>query len=245
MRPKPNPTACIRLFCFPFGGGGASFYRTWTDGLPADVELCAIQLPGRETRLRERPFNKLLPLIQVLVKTLVPYFDRPFVFFGHSVGALISFELTRQLRRQNISCPFHLFVSGRRAPQIPSPTPPTHNLPDPEFIKELHRLNGTPEAVIRCEELMEMFLPVLRADFSMNETYAYKAADPLGCPITAFGGLDDPKARRNELVAWRDQTQAGFKLQLFFGDHFFIKPNLKLLLKIVSEDMMRTFKNAL
>jgi medium-chain acyl-[acyl-carrier-protein] hydrolase len=122
--PKPNPQARLRLFCFPYAGGGASRFRLWPDFLPPEVEVCAIQYPGREARLGESPFTQLSPLVQTLASALRLYLNLPFVFFGHSLGALACFELARQLRRQGQPEPLHLFVSGRRAPQVPNPDPP-------------------------------------------------------------------------------------------------------------------------
>ena len=151
---KPNPQAKLRLFCFHYAGGGASVFRTWSDSLPESVEVCAIELPGRGMRLRESPFTQLEPLVQHLASTLLPYLDKPFAFFGHSMGGLVSFELTRLLRTEYGVSPVHLFVSGHRAPQVPDPDPPIHTLPESEFLQELRRFNGTPEAVLKNAELM-------------------------------------------------------------------------------------------
>ena len=221
-RSGQDPRTGFRLFCFPYAGGGASFFRTWPERLRPAIEVCTIQLPGREERLAETPFHRLVPLIDALVDVLSPYMDLPFAFFGHSLGSLISFELTRRLRRQKAPCPLQLFVSGRRAPQIPDPDPPIHQLPDEEFIEALRRFNGTPKAVLDNPELMELFLPLLRSDMCLSETYIYDHEDPLDCPISAFGGSEDPEVGREELAAWRDQTRSMFNMQLFPGDHFFL-----------------------
>jgi medium-chain acyl-[acyl-carrier-protein] hydrolase len=220
-RTGQNPQTCFRLFCFPYAGGGASIFRTWPERLPSDIEVCAIQLPGRENRLRETPFAKLSSLIDALADVLYPYMDIPFAFFGHSLGSLISFELTRRLRRQKAPCPSQLFVSGCRAPQIPNPDPPIHQLPDVEFIEELRRFNGTPQAALDNLELMEVFLPLLRSDMRLNETYVYDHEAPLDCPISAFGGLEDEVVSREELAAWSDQTRSRFNIHMLPGDHFF------------------------
>ena len=228
---KPNPQAKLRLFCFHYAGGGASVFRTWSDSLPESVEVCAIELPGRGMRLRESPFTQLEPLVQHLASTLLPYLDKPFAFFGHSMGGLVSFELTRLLRTEYGVSPVHLFVSGHRAPQVPDPDPPIHTLPESEFLQELRRFNGTPEAVLKNAELMQLLLPTLRADFAVIETYAYTPETPLDCPITAFGGLQDREASCNELEAWREQTNASFVLKMFPGDHFFLHSAGSLLLQ--------------
>jgi surfactin synthase thioesterase subunit len=221
-RTGQDQQTCFRLFCFPYAGGGASIFRLWQERLPSDIEVCAIQLPGREDRLRETPFDRLSSLIDELADVLYPYMDLPFAFFGHSLGSLISFELTRRLRRQKAPCPLQLFVSGCRAPQIPNPDPPIHQLPDAEFIEELGRFNGTPQAVLDNPELMEVFLPLLRSDIGLWETYVYDREAPLDCPITAFGGLEDEEVSREELAAWCDQTRSRFNMQMFSGDHFYL-----------------------
>ena len=138
------------------------------------------------------------------------------------MGALVSFELARSLRRAQHSLPLHLFVSGQRSPQVPDLDLPIHALPESEFLDELRRYNGTPEEVLYNVELMQLLLPRLRADFAVLETYRYTHETSLGCPISALGGLQDWKANPADLAAWRDQTQAAFDLRLFPGDHFFI-----------------------
>ncbi|MEW6496027.1 MAG: thioesterase II family protein [Cyanobacteriota bacterium] len=232
---EPNPQATLRLFCFHYAGGGAAIFRTWSDSLPGSVEVCAIELPGRGTRLMESPFTHIEPLVQNLASALLPYLDKPFAFFGHSMGGLISFELTRLLRREYNLSPVHLFVSGHRAPQIPDSDPPIHNLPESAFLEELRHLNGTPTAVLENAELMQLFLPTLRADFSVVETYAYRPEPPLQCPITVFGGLQDLEASCDELEAWREQTNNSFVLQMFPGDHFFLQSAQQLVLQSLSQ----------
>ncbi len=239
IRPRPNPRGRLRLFCFPYAGGAASVFYTWSDGLPGDVEVCPIQLPGRESRLRELPFTALPPLTQALAQAIQPYLDKPFAFFGHSMGAVIGFELARQLRRQNDLCPAHLFVSGSRAPQVPDPNPPLHQLPDGEFVAELRHFNGTPEEVLQNSELMQLFLPILRADFAIHETYTYTAGAPLDCSISAFGGSQDDRVSGEDLAAWRGQTCSTFMLRLFPGDHFFLHSARSLLIQAISQDLIR------
>jgi len=235
--PRPNPQAKLRLFCFHYAGGGALSFRTWSDSLPPHVEVCPIELPGRGIRLREAPFTQLETLIQALEKALLPSLTQPFAFFGHSLGALVSFELARLLRRNYRFTPVHLFVSGHRAPQIPDPEPPIHALPEPAFLEELRRYNGTPEEVLNNPELMQLFLPALRADFAVLETYVYAPSPPLDCPITAFGGLQDWKASCEDLKAWREQTKAAFSVQMFAGDHFFLHSSKSLLLQSLSQEL--------
>ncbi|WP_437677404.1 thioesterase II family protein [Sorangium sp. So ce131] len=220
--PRPNPDARLRLFCFPYAGGGASSYTTWWRELPASVELCTIKLPGRETRMNERPFERLTPLVGALAAAVEPWLTKPFVLYGHSLGALVACELARALRRRGAPLPRHLLVSGRRAPHLPSGEA-LHTLSDAEFVMWLRRMGGTPDEVLREPELLELFLPVLRADIAVNEAEPFVAEAPLDCPITAFGGVDDERASPADLDAWRELTRGPFRVEMFPGGHFFLR----------------------
>ncbi len=236
-RPKVNPQAQLRLFCFPYAGAGSSCFHSWTKALPPEIEICPLQLPGRETRLGEAPLKRLKPLIETLAPILVPYLDKPFAFFGHSMGALLGFELARELRRRNWPLPFKLLVCASRAPQLPDPSPPIHRLPEAKFIEELKRLEGIPQEVFDNQELMQLFLPTLRADFELSENYFYLNEKPLDCPIAAFGGLEDTKVSRDELAVWREQTESEFTLQMFSGNHFFLHTANHALMPAIAEQI--------
>ena len=220
--PQPNPQNHLRLFCLPYAGAGVSCFRSWTRCLPSEIEICSIRLPGRENRQREAPLKRLKPIIETLAPIIRPYLDKPFAFFGHSMGALLSFELARELRRRNWPTPVYLLVSGSRAPQLPDPHPPIHRLPQTKLIKKLRSLKGIPDEVLENQELMQLFLPTLRADFELLETYFYLEEKAFDFPIAAFGGLEDNKVSLEELAAWREQTKSEFSLQMFSGDHFFL-----------------------
>jgi medium-chain acyl-[acyl-carrier-protein] hydrolase len=231
---KPQPQASIRLFCFPYAGGGASLFRTWPLLLPASIELCAIQLPGRENRLREAPFDQLEPLIQVLAAVLSPYLDRPFAFYGHSMGALISYELTRYLSRRGALLPQQILVAAHQAPHLPAHEPPLHHLPTEHFLAAVRqRYDSIPTAVWENAELMELVLPQLRADFTLVETYSYRSAEPLTCPITAIGGSEDQTVPQPALAAWCQHTQASCQIHLLPGDHFFLKQATAALVQLI------------
>ncbi len=234
---SPNRQARLRLFCFPYAGGAALIFRTWPDSLRMAFEVCPVELPGRGKRITSAPFTRLQLLVQAIAIALLPYLDKPFAFFGHSMGGLVSFELARLLHKKYGKSPVHLFVSGCRAPQVPDPDPPIHDLPEPEFLEELRRLNGTPEAVLENTELMQMLLPALRADFAVIETYAYTPEPPLDCPITAFGGLQDREVSCDDLKAWIEQTNAAFSLHMLPGDHFFLQSAHALLLQSLSQEL--------
>ncbi len=225
------------MFCFPYAGGGASIYRGWASSLPADVEVCPVQLPGRESRLREPPFNSSAPMVAALAEGLQPYLDMPFVFFGHSMGAVVAFELSRELRRRGRALPLHLFVGGRSAPHLPAREEPIHDLPEPEFLEKLRELNGTPEEVLQHEELMRLLIPILRADFAVNENYTYTEEEPFDFGISASGGLGDVEAPREDIEAWGRHTRGRFRLRMLPGDHFFIHGSRDLVLEAVSRDL--------
>jgi len=222
---KHNPFATLRLFCFSYAGAGANAYRTWADAPFEHVEIAAVQLPGRETRMREEAFTSAAPLVQTLASELAPYLKgKPFLFFGHSMGALLGFELTRELRRRGLPLPRALFLSGRRGPGAAAETDDRvmHRMNDDELIAELRELNGTDAGVMGQPELLDLLLPIFRADFSVCENWRYDDDAPLGVPIHVFGGVDDPGVSRAHLEAWSRQTEAACTLEMFAGDHFYV-----------------------
>ena len=212
-------------------------FRDWSDGLPADVEVCPIQFPGRGTRLKEPPYSRLSLLVEALAEALRPLLDKPFALFGHSLGSLVSFELARQLRANHRVRPVRLFVSAGPAPQIPHRGLPIHNLPEKEFAAELRRLKGTPGELLEHKELMDIVIPSLRADFALYESYRYVPEPPLNCPISTYGGLSDNRVNHDDLEAWRDQTTVSFSIRMFPGDHFFLKSTQPLLLRALSQEL--------
>ena len=231
---KRNPRASLRLFCFPYAGASAMVYRGWAEKLPANVEVVGIQLPGRASRSGEQPLTKLSDLIELLGPALKGVLNKPFAFFGHSMGALVAFELARLLRREGRPLLLHLFASGRSAPQLNDCHAPLYNLPTSELLKEIKKMDGTPPEVLEHPELMEMMLPLLRADFSMCDTYEYTEAAPLDCPISVFGGFQDVDVPRQNLEAWREHTSSTFSLWMLPGNHFFLHSNETLLLNLLA-----------
>lgn len=232
-----SPRVRMRLLCFPYAGGAAHLFRQWPQRLPEDVGVCAVQPPGRGSRLREPPFTSLRELVAAAAPALRPFMDRPFAFYGHSMGALISYELARRLREEGRPGPSRLFVSGCRAPQLTDARDITHDLPDPEFVDELRRLGGTPAAVLDSAELLQIMLPLLRADFAATQTYKYSEGPPLGCPLTAIGGLEDEEVTRRHLVPWRELTTGAFSLYMLPGAHFFLHTSQAALLEIVARQL--------
>nr|BBH88091.1 thioesterase [Thermosporothrix sp. COM3] len=213
-------------------------YRSWSEQLPPEVEVCPIQLPGRENRLLEAPFTDLFSLINALGPIVQELLDKPYAFFGHSMGAIISFELARFLRQANRQGPVHLYVSGHRAPHLPDPGAPTYHLPEAEFIKELVRLNGTPQEVLQNAELLQLLIPLLRADFAISETYQYIEDAPLACKITALGSTQDSEVSIEELQGWSRQTTNAFQQHIFPGDHFYIHTREQALLQFLSSRLV-------
>jgi surfactin synthase thioesterase subunit len=234
---EPSAETRLRLLCFPYAGAGASIFWGWASALPAGIEICPVQIPGREGRWSEPPFTQLSSLVESLADVLQPLLTVPFAFFGHSMGALISFELTRQLRRSSGISPVHLFLSAARAPHIPDPDSPIYQLPEVEFVEALSDLNGIPEEVRQNAELMRLMLPTLRADFRLCQTYEYYHEQPLSCPISAYGGQQDRKAAYADLAAWGIHTRSTFTCRIFPGNHFFLFNARKALLQTLSEEL--------
>lgn len=234
---KLSPQAKMRLFCFPYAGGGAVIYRNWSDMLPQDIEVCPVQLPGRGKRLMEPAYTRLMPLVEDLVPALFPYFDRPFAFFGHSMGAMISYELSRVLNREYKIGPDYLFISGRRAPHLPPVEWETYRLPEAEFIENLRNLEGTPAEILENEELMQLMLPLLRADFEVVQSYNHILGPPLDCPLSVYGGLGDSRVRKEHLEAWRKHTTSSFRLRMFPGNHFFLRTSQHQLIRSLLTDL--------
>ena len=186
----PSRKHSLRLYCFPYAGGSAQVFSQWQRQFPPEIDLCLVNLPGRGRRITEPLVKRLTFLVQSIADALVrelQEFPGPFALFGHSMGATISFEVARELRRRGVMEPAHLFVAGRRAPQLPDSDPVTFNLPHDPFIAELRKLNGTPSELLEDPELLELYLPVIRADFELIQTYEYYEEEPLSCPITAYG----------------------------------------------------------
>ena len=235
---KPVARPRMRLFCFPHAGGGASLFRLWNEGLPETVEVCGAQLPGRESRWKEPLMARLDALVDAFVTAVEPRLDVPFALYGHSMGALLAFEIARELRRRKLPDPRILLVSGRRAPDLPAGAPPIRELSDDAFVEAMVRqYDGIPEAIRRDREMLQIFLPMLRADIGVIETYRWREEMPLQCPITVFAGLEDRSVDFQQLVAWRKFTMGAFRIEFFPGGHFFLQTERVGLLRSVERDL--------
>lgn len=212
----------LRVFAFPHGGAGPGIFRAWSARLPGHVELCGIRLPGREIRHREPAFLSMGPLVDTTVDVIRSRLDVPYVLFGHSVGALIAFEIGRKLRRLGLPMPEKMIVTGHSAPQVRLRHRPIHRLPDRELIDEMKEFAGTPRQILEDPDVMALMLPVIRADFSVRETYRFVEEAPLACPLSAYAGTDDSEVLENELSQWRCHTDGAFTSRMFAGNHFFV-----------------------
>ena len=222
--PKPRAKARARLLCLHHAGGSPSAFRPWTLDLPEHVELLALRLPGREARLRETPLQHIDQISEPLARALEPLRDLPLYVFGHSFGSLVGLELCRALRRLGLALPEHLIVSGRNAPGL-GRTLRLHELSDKQLVDEVQRIyGGIPQAILDEPELLALTLPVLRADLTVNETYEPSEEPPLACPISAYGGIDDPHVGLAGLEGWSVHTSAAFQTDRCEGDHFYLAP---------------------
>ncbi|MER6914834.1 alpha/beta fold hydrolase [Streptomyces sp. NPDC000594] len=240
VRPRPRPEARLRLICVAYAGGGSAVFTDWADALPADVEVAAVRLPGRESRILQRPYDDLADLVPDLGDALAEYCAEPYVLFGHSMGALISFGLARRMRATGGPGPEHLIVSGRRAPHLPHERPHIHDLPDEEFTGALRAMGGTPEELLSDPRVMRLVRPGLRADFRLNDTYRYAPEPPLDCPVSAFGGRTDEHADEKGVAAWGEQTTGPFTARTLEGGHFFLHSARSTLLGAIGGILDRT-----
>lgn len=214
-----------RVLCVPYAGAGTSAFREWPVIVPQWLEVWAVRLPARESRLAEPPIGHVAPVVAAIADQLAELDPLPYALYGHSMGALVSFELARELRRRGVAQPRHLFCSGRRGPQIPDALPGIHHLPKPEFLAAVRRLNGIPERLLAEPGLIDLIEPALRADFAVCETHRHTQGPPLGYGISVFGGWSDPTTTRDQLEAWRAHTRSTFRMHMYAGDHFFIHTN--------------------
>lgn len=228
-----EPPAC-RIFCFPYAGGAASVFKAWPLHLPASWEVCAIQLPGRGFRLRERPQERLIPLARDVAAAIGDKLDLPFVFFGHSMGALLAFEVARQLRSLGATRPLHVVVSAHRPPDTPQGRRPIHDLPDADFLDELRRLDGFQDEILENFQVLELILPILRADVAACETYVFSPGESLDCPIFALAGSNDAEAPAGLAPGWARHTTGGFGMAVLPGGHFFLHSCLSQLTRLLT-----------
>lgn len=229
-------TSRTKLLCFPFAGGGASTYAPWVRLPPADVTVLPVQLPGREHRIAERPFDSMVPLLDALMETLIAPLEGDLALFGHSMGALIAAELAQRMTQAGRP-PVRLFASGFPPPNYPRAGRMLHTLPRDAMLSDLAKLNGLRPEVLAHPELVELILPILYADLRLEELHDPLAAAPLPCPITVFAGDDDLLTRGGAIPAWREATRRECAIHRFAGDHFFLLTRLSQVLELVAADL--------
>lgn len=239
---KPTFNPRLRLFCFPYAGGGSSTYLPWLDKLNSSIELVFVQLPGRGRRFTDRLHDSMDTLVEELYSAVDLVTSAPYAFFGHSLGCQVAYEFCCRLKKENKPLPLHFFASGSGAPHLKIKKNDIHSLPEAEFIEELKSLNGTPEEVLENQELLELVLPMLRSDFKLSETHQSKKL-PMPFPIDVLNGEDDD-IEPSHLSAWSELTLCRFQIQQFPGDHFFIQSNSNLVLEKVENELSTLLSQA-
>jgi medium-chain acyl-[acyl-carrier-protein] hydrolase len=241
--PCPRRQPRLRIICFPGAGAGGAAFRDWWDWPDTDIEICSVQLPGRESRIHEPPISTFPELTPVIAASLQPWIGQPYIFLGHSLGAWIAFEVARELRRLSRPGPRHLFVAAAAAPHLPWPHPPIRELSDHELLNAVdRRYHSIPLQVFEDRDLRALVAPGLRADFSLVETYQYRESPPLECPISVFGGDRDSTVSFAKLEAWRQQTCGNFRVQTLAGDHFVLGA---LRLRLLTNEIIRELEQSM
>lgn len=235
--PRQDKEVKLRMFCFPFAGGVSSYFNGWKNKVPIGVDLCPVMLPGREKLIRQPPITDINELCNLLVNELGSFLNVPYVFFGHSMGALISYELARTLREQSYRLPLHLFLSAFPAPGVIARPDPIHDLDDSAFKEAIASFNGTPREVLEDDALMSVILPYLRADFKMIETYIYRHLTPLPIPFSVYGG-DRDYISRADLLKWKFHTSSSCQMHTFSGGHFYLSDSAAMH-KVMDGELMR------
>lgn len=231
----------IKLFCFPYAGGAAASYNQWKQYLDPNIELRAIELAARGRRMREPNYNSIDDAVDDVFNIIKDELSPgPYVLCGHSMGSMIAIELAHKIRKNNLPLPIHIIFSGRAAPQVPRDNKRRlHHLPEDEFRKEMLEMGGTPKEFFEHPELLEVFLPLLRGDFTLTETYTHPEKDsPLDCDITVLSGKQDEDTPE-EVEAWRIHTKGNCDIHYFEGDHFFIHDEIDKVMDIVNNAILK------
>jgi surfactin synthase thioesterase subunit len=228
------PDAECRLFCFPHAGGSASFYHPLARALAPSTDVLAVQYPGRQDRRAEPNFTGIDEVADQIADLLAPAPDRPFAFFGHSMGAIVSYEVTRRLEQRGLAGPVALFVSGRRAPAVHR-IEEVHKGSDDDLLRALRDLSGTDPRILGDEEMLRMILPAVRSDYRAIECYRHAPGAPVTCPIIAIGGEEDPRASVEEMRMWAEHTAGAFDLHIFPGGHFYLVNEQRKVLAVVAD----------
>jgi medium-chain acyl-[acyl-carrier-protein] hydrolase len=238
LRTPPRLTNdTVRLFCIPYAGGSANIYNQWQDSAPSWLQICPIELPGRGWLGSIPPLKSLIGLADAIASAIGPYTNNFYAVFGHSMGALLAYEVILRLEAMSKFLPRRLFASASRAPFVPSQAPSVSHLSDIDFLHYLGEMEGTPKNVLQQTELMQVLLPVLRADFSLAESYLVKDLHRLQTPITALIGTLDKYASEKEMQLWTEVTTGAFRSVCFSGGHFFLNEQAPKMICAICEDL--------
>ncbi|AOT10872.1 thioesterase II family protein [Pseudoalteromonas luteoviolacea] len=230
---KNSPNASVRLICFPYAGGSASVFNSWSELFSDDVEIIAAQPPGRTVRIAERPHTTMDNLVEEYMGAIDVYLDKPYLFFGHSLGSRVAYALTKQIQKRGLPMPKHVIASGSGAPHLNFEREKIYNLPNDKFKRKLRELNGTPKEVLENQELLDLFTPMLRADFEIAENYCSEKVK-INSPITVLGGIEDTDVTEERLLAWKELSIYPSKTIMACGDHFFIHSNREAVINEVT-----------
>jgi len=233
---KKLPHAKMRLICFPYAGAAASAFRLWPKALPEQIELCAVDFPGR-VHLKESAAQDMQELVDIIYPEILPYFDKNCAFFTHSFGSIVAYEIVKRLASEGIF-PLHFFVSSRHPPHVPLGKPITYNLSDNDFVKATEKQYGAiSQVILKNKDLLALFLPVLKSDMKINETYSESIQHPLQIPITLYYGLEDHSNDLANLERWKEVTTGTFRVKSFQGGHFYIDTAREALIKDILETL--------
>jgi len=237
--PKPQPDADFRLFCLPFAGGGASVYRSWSNHLGPKLEVCPIQLPGRENRISTPAINDSRRLAEMIANQLSLYLSKPYLIYGHSMGGLLAYEVLKHLQDQGHALPVTAFIGAHRAPHLPPRRQSFLDLGDRDFIDKISSFGGFDQEVLASQELVDFVLPTLRADFSVCDGYQYAGTTPLECPFVVFSGKTDPEVPPTDMDAWSQHTTYPLQHISLDAGHFFLKTHVTELLEKIMQFAMQ------
>lgn len=257
--PKKNPSASLRLICFPYAGGSAAVYASWLRHLPGDIEMLSIQYPGRATRFREAPITDLDTIVKECAQAIAAQSDKPLVLFGHSMGARIAYEVTLYLKKQYEIIPQLLIASASAPPHKGSDANsvyvqrekarggvPMYKLNDADFCAELRFLQGTPDALLADDEMMALVLPSLRADFELVQHYTQpKSREKVACPLVTFCSDGDVVVGKDAIGAWRELTEVEYRQFDFSGNHFFIHTLERQVIAVMNAEIERCVRAGL
>jgi len=235
VNPKPRPNAQLRIICFPYAGGNAATYNQWPEHLYDNVEVIGVQAPGRSSRLFEPAIDTMEAMIASLMPLLPDLLDKPYILFGHSLGSRIAFETLVACDKANLPLPVHFIASGGRGPHLADNEDPTIGLSDSAFVAKLRELEGTPEEVLNNSELMELLLPLIRAEFALSERYQYQGNAQFDVPLSIFGGVEDDGVSKERLLSWQQHFSNEGKLHMFPGGHFFVESEQRLVTEKINQ----------